>query len=69
MKGITKMTKEMDLEYLKEVVKPMKVNGNLMSMKDKEFLLKIMETNILDFLKEDNWMDLELKNTKMGTVL
>ena len=53
------MTKEMDLEYLKEVAKPMKVNGNLMIIKDKEFLLKIMEKNILEHFKKDNFMEKE----------
>ena len=49
----------MDLECLKEMVKPMKVNGNLMSMKDKEFLLKIMETNIQEHFKKDNFTEKE----------
>ena len=48
---------------------PMKVNGQMISMKDKESLFKIMETNIPDNLKVDYFMDKEFQNIKMVTVM
>ena len=47
----------------------MKVNGKMISMKDKEPLFKIMETNIPDNLKVAYFMDKEFQNIKMVTVM
>jgi hypothetical protein len=59
MKGISKMTKEMDSENLKQKMDSMKGNGEMIFMKVKEYIKKEMVKNILENLKMANIKDKE----------
>ena len=53
------MTKGMDLENFKEKIITLKANMKMIYTKDKEVLLTVKETNILDHFIEENFMDSE----------
>ena len=55
----------MDLENFKEKIITLKANLKMIFTKDKQVLLTVKETNILDHFVEENFMDSEFQNSKM----